>query len=88
MMTRLPTMAEISLTRPSHTGRRIIAAFLGTAAAIVWFLIALSLWHAQVPATWLQDLLLLLGGLLAFLAPCTFVWAIVRTYEWAKGLLR
>ncbi|MEX5214012.1 MAG: hypothetical protein NW703_07580 [Nitrospiraceae bacterium] len=88
MITRLPTMAEISLTRPSHTGRRIIAALLGIISAMVWFLIALSLWHAQVPATWLQDLLLLLGGLLAFLVPCAFVWAIVHTYEWAKGLLR
>ncbi|CAI4031572.1 hypothetical protein DNFV4_01991 [Nitrospira tepida] len=88
MMTRLPAMSEVSLARPSHAGRRIFAAALGTTSATVWFLIALSLWHAQVPRTWLQDLLLLVGGLFAFLVPCVLVWVIVHGYDWAKGFRR
>ena len=87
-MTRLPAMAEISLTRPAHAGRRILAATLGTTSAIVWFLIALSLWHAQVATTWLQNFLLLAGGLFAFLVPCALVWVVVHSYDWAKSLRR
>lgn len=87
-MTRIPAMAEISLTRPSHTGRRILAATLGTTSAIVWFLIAQSLWHTLVSTTWLQKILLLAGGLCAFLVPCALVWIVVHSYDWAKGLRR
>ena len=81
-------MSEISLTKPSHTGRRAIAVVLGTGSTIVWFLIALSLWQAQIPTTWLQNLLLVAGGLVAFLAPCAVVWVIAHSYDWAKGFHR
>lgn len=88
MMTRLPAMARVSLTRPSHTGRRVLAGTLGITSAIVWFLIAMSLWHARVPTSWLQNLLLLSGGAIAFLVPCAGVWAIVHSYDWVRAMRR
>jgi hypothetical protein len=81
-------MSEISLTRSSHTGRRVIAILLGTGSTIVWFLISLSLWQAQIPTTWLQNLLLVAAGFVAFLAPCAVVWLIAHSYDWAKRLRR
>lgn len=67
-----------------HAGRRLAALSLASVSLATWLSISMSLWHANIAHHWLHHVILFVGALGAFLAPCFAVWALTHGYDRAR----